>query len=688
MTLIAVPGLDTVSGRVELGRLAGPFTVTVTPDGRPVYAPVADVSGLPPPRAFGAYTTYVAWAASPTMYPIEKLGPIGNGRTRLAPLDLDPFVLLITAEPSATVAEPSGRVVLRGGSPSTRLQPPDLLQFSIGAVREPPTAVAAPLSSGTPASRHSNESADAGTSQTARWLGVPMVPGVAMLPAEMALRPAVIPYLPSPPPGESPPIAHPSTVLRLTSGDTLHLTAALVRKQIAGHLVTMYAFNGESPGPAISVPQGSEIVVDLFNHLDQPTTVHWHGIRLDARYDGVPDLSQPAVDPGGHFIYHVRFPDAGIYWYHPHVREDVQQSLGLFGSLIVRSPRADYFGGANREEPLLLNDVLVGDAGLVPFGANATTHALMGRFGNVLLVNGEPRYELTVRRGEVVQFDLTNASAARTYNLSFPNARMKVVGSDAGNFEREAWVTSVVIAPAERYIIQVRFDRPGLVPLMNRVRGLDHLFGRFVPLADTLGVVRVTRDAVRPDYAASFESLRTDTAARTSIEHFRPYFDRPVDRTLVLTMRTHDLPFVSHQLMLIDSAYFTPVEWAGTMPNMNWASTTNQVEWILRDPATGKEGMDIGWRFRRGDIVKLRLVNQRGVLHGMQHPIHIHGQRFLVLAVNGVPNEDLVWKDTVVVPAGAAVDILLDLSNPGPWMLHCHIAEHLAAQMMTVFHVD
>jgi suppressor of ftsI len=155
-----------------------------------------------------------------------------------------------------------------------------------------------------------------------------------------------------------------------------------------------------------------------------------------------------------------------------------------------------------------------------------------------------------------------------------------------------------------------------------------------------------------------------------------------------LTLETHDLPFVSRQLMQLDSMYFTPVEWTGTMPNMNWAATTNQVRWVLRDPATGKEGMDIDWHFRRGDVVKLRLINQRTVLHGMQHPIHIHGQRFLVLAVNGVPNENLVWKDTVLVPAGGAVDILVDLSNPGRWMLHCHIPEHLAAGMMTMLTVE
>jgi FtsP/CotA-like multicopper oxidase with cupredoxin domain len=124
------------------------------------------------------------------------------------------------------------------------------------------------------------------------------------------------------------------------------------------------------------------------------------------------------------------------------------------------------------------------------------------------------------------------------------------------------------------------------------------------------------------------------------------------------------------------------------MPMMNWASTGRQVRWIVRDPATGRENMDVDWHFRRGRPVRIRLVNQRRSFHAMQHPIHLHGQRFLVLSVNGVRTENLVWKDTVLLPAGSAVDILLDPSNPGRWMLHCHIAEHLSAGMMMGFTVE
>jgi FtsP/CotA-like multicopper oxidase with cupredoxin domain len=265
---------------------------------------------------------------------------------------------------------------------------------------------------------------------------------------------------------------------------------------------------------------------------------------------------------------------------------------------------------------------------------------------------------------------------------------MKVVASDGGNYEREEWVESVVIAPAERYVIHVRFDRPGNVALENRVRGLDHLYGRFFSETDTLGMVTAAARPASPNLGTSFALLRPDSATKSELARFSQYARRPADKALVLTMETQNLPFFTRQIMQLDSVFFTPVEWSGTMPGMNWAATGDEVRWILRDPATGKENMDIDWTFKRGDVVKIRLVNERRSFHGMQHPIHFHGQRFLVLAVNDVPNTNLVWKDTVLLPAGATADILLDVTNPGRWMVHCHIAEHLSAQMMMAFTVQ
>lgn len=124
------------------------------------------------------------------------------------------------------------------------------------------------------------------------------------------------------------------------------------------------------------------------------------------------------------------------------------------------------------------------------------------------------------------------------------------------------------------------------------------------------------------------------------------------------------------------------------MPEMDWIVSGKTVRWLLRDSRTKQENMDIDWRFRVGDVTKLRLVNDRSALHAMQHPIHIHGQRFLVLSVNGVPNEHLVWKDTVLLPTGFVTELLLEVTNPGRWMLHCHVAEHIETGMRMVFEVS
>jgi FtsP/CotA-like multicopper oxidase with cupredoxin domain len=312
----------------------------------------------------------------------------------------------------------------------------------------------------------------------------------------------------------------------------------------------------------------------------------------------------------------------------------------------------------------------------------------MGRFGNVLLVNGARGYSLRVARGEVVRFFLTNTSNTRVFNVSFPGARMKLVGGDIGLLEREAWVSSVVLAPAERYVVEARFDSTGRIPFVNHVQAIDHYRGRFLDDADTLGVVTVAQAVAAPDLARSFAALRGNAEVTRDIERYRSRFTAPPDHTLLLTSEIgKTVPFELMQALRLESSYVNPIEWSGTMPMMDWLPTSRDVRWILRDPATGRENMDIGWRFRVGDVVRLRLVNDRQTLHPMQHPIHVHGQRFLVLAVNGDPMRDLSWKDTALVPAGATVDLLVEMKNPGQWMLHCHIAEHLESGMHTVIDV-
>jgi len=681
--LLPAGDIAAASGTAHLLSPSSPFGVSVTPAGEHLYDVLFDLQGLPDPASIGPYTTYVAWATTPQLHPVVKLGEVRNGSTKLGRIAFDRILVLITAEASAAVRERGGRLALRGTSASVRMQPHDLAFLLAGLLERPSTSLRAGPES--PRSDHAHHTpGDA----AGAWTPPPMHPEVLMPPALMTLRPDVSPYFPTK--DDRIPLARPRELVRLRDGDTLALAAAPVRRVLFGRAVTLLGFNGQYPGPLIQVDEGSTIVVRFKNETDFPTAVHWHGVRLDNRFDGVPHVTQDPVPPNGTFEYRVYFRDAGIYWYHPHHREDVLQDLGLYGNLLVRSRDPGFFAPANREEVLMLDDLLIGDTGPVGHGLEAPTHALMGRFGNVLLVNGEPRWDTRVRRGEVVRLFLTNVSSTRVFNLSLRGAatRMKVVASDLSRYEQETWVENITIAPAERFVVDVRFDQPGEVSLFNRVRAIDHILARFFEETQTLGVVRVSSERVTPDHAATFDRRRRNADVAADIDRYRPQFARLVDHELTITLETGDLPFPLKPLMNFESVYRHPVEWSGTMPEMDWVATGRAVRWILRERQTGRENMDINWHFRVGEVVKLRLVNDRSALHAMQHPIHIHGQRFLVISVNGVPNDHLVWKDTVLVPTGFTTDVLLELSNPGKWMLHCHVAEHIETGMRMVFDVE
>ena len=579
--------------------------------------------------------------------------------------------------------------------PSRRLLPPPA-RCLVAAW----AAVAAVLPAPTAAARQDTTRADAMGMQmnmampmdSIRGSGDMIIPMLRnpMLPGLREVSPSVDPFLP----GEGVDTAAlawatPREVLHAADGDTVALEARIVKRRIGGRTFVMYGFNGQYPGPLLRVAQNTKIVIRFTNSIDLPSTIHWHGLRLENRFDGVPDVTQPPVPPGGEFIYEVVFPDAGLYWYHPHVREDIQQDGGLYGNMMVDPARPDYFGPATREEFIMVDDLLVDGDELLPYGRDAANFTIMGRFGNVMLVNGEERYAATVRPGEVVRFFVTNVSNTRSYNLSFAGHDMKLVGTDLSRFQREMMVESLVISPAERYIVEVRFPAAGTYALLNQVQVVDHMRGTFYAAVDTLGAVVVEGPAVEEADAllSSHSIMRTDAVLEAELAEFRPHFDSPVDHELLLTVDIEGLPILVQQFISIDTIYRPPVEWTDGMPNMNWLSTSNEVRWILRDEAAGAENAEIDWRFRLGDVVKIRLRNDADAFHPMHHPIHLHGQRFLVLSRDGVRNRNLAWKDTVLVPVGSTVDLLMEASNPGEWMIHCHIAEHLDAGMMGSFTV-
>ncbi|MGH9336963.1 MAG: multicopper oxidase domain-containing protein, partial [Vicinamibacteria bacterium] len=351
--LVPTPDLREVHGEARLGWAKSPFGISLSSQGHFRYELSFRIQGLPDPKTLGDYRAYVAWVTTPRLSSMVKVGEVTNGENLVVgTVSLNQFLVLVSAEKSSDVDSREGRLVLRGMSPSSRIQPDNHLMIPAGR------------SSGMDAHHQHSE-----------WPHPPMHPLVSMIPGLEDLRPAAKPFLPRLDAGEEVPYARPRELVKLSDGDHFDLEAGPVKRVLRGNTYVMYGFNGQYPGPLLYVEQSSTITVHFVNKTPHHTAVHWHGVRLDNRYDGVPGVTQEPVPPGGSFEYRVFFRDAGIYWYHPHHREDIQQDLGLFGNMFVRSADPGFFNEVHREEVLMLDDLLIGNEGLFPYGEEHATHA-------------------------------------------------------------------------------------------------------------------------------------------------------------------------------------------------------------------------------------------------------------------------------------------------------------------------
>ncbi|MCE3275150.1 MAG: putative Multicopper oxidase [Propionibacteriaceae bacterium] len=634
-------------------------------------------------------------------------------------------------------------------------------------------------------------------------------------------------------------------IVKLADGDTLDLNVAPVAKQLNDSTVRMLGYNGSIPGPTLHVQQGSEVIVNVTNDGDLDTTVHWHGLRLENKYDGVPHETQQPIPIGGSFTYRIQFPDPGLYWYHPHIREDYTQEMGLYGNITVEPSEPGYWPPANRDVVLTLDDVLLENGKIATFSVAETSYAAMGRYGNLLLIGGQTDLTVTGRAGEVLRLWLTNTANTRVFNVRLPGARMKLIGGDSGRVEHEEFVSEVLLAPSERVVVDVLLDQPGELTLEHRTPN------RTYPLAS----IAVAEEPAEPSLADQFEQLRTAPELVAERRQLDDWLAAPPDKVLALVAEMDDpaaaqagptvyacpmhpdvtsdqpgrCPRCGMKLLVTatpaaEVSYACPmhpdvtsdqpgrcprcgmkllvtatpvaqvsyacpmhpdvtserpgrcprcgmkllaagpitqpagghmshapagdqhhqhgrdaedhgmehhgmehegmerhsadedasdspqvehsahpasgagghehgaadgIEWEDDMVEINRLATTANMHWKFVDRTTGAATAAIDWRFTVGDRVKIRLVNEMDSDHPMHHPFHLHGAgRFLVLARDGAPEPNLVWKDTVLVRTGQTVDILFDVTNPGLWMAHCHIAEHMQSGMMFSFTVD
>jgi FtsP/CotA-like multicopper oxidase with cupredoxin domain len=591
------------------------------------------------------------------------------------------------------------------------------------------------------------------------------------------------------------PEARKTELVELSDGDEFELEIMPVKKRIGDATVRMLTYNGSVPGPTLKVPQGATITVHVTNQGDLDATVHWHGLRLENRYDGTHDTQAP-IPVGETFTYQVHVPDPGAYWYHPHIREDYGQEMGLYGNILVTPNDPDYWPPANRELVLTLDDILIEDGQIAAFRESETTHVAMGRFGNVMLIAGEPDLSLEAKRGEVVRFYFTNTANTRVFNVALPDAQMKLVGADAGHYEHEELIEEALLAPSERAVVDVFFSEAGEFELGHRTP--ERIY--------RLASLTVVDESPERSFADEFTHLRTNRDMAELRKQVEPFLKAPPDKTLsfvaemdmgvpegvpvvyacpmhpeVVGEEPGSCPKCGMKLLAQaaeETTYVCPmhpevtsekpdrcpkcgmkllpaslvaaggehghehhhghghhhghddegerdeehgghgghgshsehghhghhhphgepehghdtaqgIEWEDDMVEVNRMTTPANMRWKLVDRDTGAENAQIDWTFQVGDQVKLRLVNEMDSDHPMPHPFHVHGAgRFLILVRDDVVEPNLVWKDTVLVRTGEKVDILLDVTNPGRWMAHCHIAEHHESGMMFSFNVE
>lgn len=475
-------------------------------------------------------------------------------------------------------------------------------------------------------------------------------------------------------------------IVELQDGETYEITSSLVQKEINGQIITMAAYNGSIPGPVLKVQQGSKVNIRFTNNTKKSDTIHWHGLRLNNEFDGVPGITQKEVQPGETFDYTLNFPDDGIFMYHPHMRTNMGTEAGLYGNILVTPKNTSAYAPVNQEIPLFIDDILIENKKIPEDGKDdAVKYAIMGRFGNTMLINGETSQSFTFKKNEVVRFYFSNIANTRTFALNILGAKLKLVGADIGKYEKETFTNSVLLSPGERAIVDVLFLESGNFNLIHSTPDKNYDLAQF----------SVEPEVIAQDYSTEFQNLKNDEEVSASFAEVKKLYDEAPQKTLKIGFSMKTNSWRDHMGMMwgmmsggggMSMGDGDAIEWEDTMGSMNKSSTSKTVDWKLTDATTKKTNLKIDdWIFQEGDLIKIRIINNANSMHPMQHPVHFHGNRFAILAMDGVQNENLAWKDTVLVPNGSTADIVLEASTLGTWLTHCHILEHAESGMVMTY---
>ena len=457
---------------------------------------------------------------------------------------------------------------------------------------------------------------------------------------------------------------------------TIHLDARTVSWELApGRTVKAMAYNGRVPGPEIRVREGERVRIVLRNSLAEPTTIHWHGVDVPNAMDGVPDVTQKPVQPGETFVYEFEARPAGTRWYHTHVQEHRQMDLGLAAPLIIE-PAAPEPMPYDRELTLVLDDWATGAAEALPptregtAGGRGTMGGMMGgmmRGGGMMggrstggmmgrgAAMHEPAYDtmtingkaypatapLRVRKGERVRLRLINASNEHTHVVRMAGHRLHVTHTDGNPLDSPVPVDAIPIAPSERYDVVVTAEHPGAWLLHCTLPG-------HAAAGEQMAVLYEGHSAAKPPPAESgLDGLR--------LWQYGLGRGRQV------------LPSPGGAMRMFEQTLS-----GGMMGSDLW--TINGKVWPRTDPLSLARGERAVVRFRNMSMEA--------------HPMHLHGQSFRLLAINGVRFEAPIVKDSLDVEGHMSSAVVeFSANNPGDWLFHCHKPMHMDGGMISLVKV-
>jgi FtsP/CotA-like multicopper oxidase with cupredoxin domain len=418
--------------------------------------------------------------------------------------------------------------------------------------------------------------------------------------------------------------------------ENLRLAAARQSLVGAAYPATgVWAYNGTVPGPELRFKQGERLRVEIQNSLPVETTVHWHGLRLPNAMDGVPGVTQPPIAAhGGRFIYEFDLPDAGTYWYHPHLGNPEQVSRGLYGALIVEEREPPE---AERDVTWVLSDwELDREARLDEEFGNPMAASHDGRVGNTVTLNGRVPESFAVRAGERIRLRLINASSARIYGLAFEGHAPSVIAFDGQPVAPHA-AARVVLGPGMRADLMLDCTaQPG-----SRHRVIDGFYRR-----------------------NAYELLKLEYRDEKPLRSSFP----PVRMLRANPLASPDLAKAARQRIVFSGGAM------GALPSQ---TEHKGLYWTVNGKAVREHAHhEILMNLRLGQSYVLELVNETA----WHHPIHLHGHVFRIL-----PGDR--WGDSVLLEPKSRAEIAFVADNPGDWMLHCHVLEHQATGMMALVRV-